>query len=233
MATAISMITRAMRLGGVIGKGETPDDDEAADGLTALNSMLESWSTERLFVYYIVQEALTLVAAQTTYTMGSGGDLNTTRPTQIDDSCFQRYNSMDFPLKLIDADAYALIISKSLQSNFPMYLFADMQYPLVSLSFYPTPSTSGTAYIRSWKQVQTFSTLPTVLALPPGYERAIVYSLAEEFGPEFDVEIPASVSRIAAKARANIKRINAPDSIARSEVGYLNRMRVSGNIYLG
>lgn len=223
-----------MRLAGVIGKGEVPDADEAQDGLAALNSMLDSWSIEKLFVYYIVDETLTFVASQQTYTMGSGGDLNTTRPTRIEDSCFVRYANIDTPLQIIDEAAWAGLVAKTVQSNLPMYLFPDMQYPLVRLNFYPTPSTSAAvAHIKSWKQLQQFTTLTDVLALPPGYERAIEFGLSEEFGVEFGIEIPAKVQQIAAKARANIKRINAVEPIMLSEVGYMNRLQPSQNIYIG
>jgi hypothetical protein len=233
MATAQTMITRAMRLAGVLGTGETPSAAESADGLSTLNTMLESWSIERLYVYYIVQESLTLVPGQATYTMGVGGNLNTARPTQIDDSCFVSYNSMDIPLQLINADAYALIVAKSIQSNLPMYLFADMQNPLVRLSFYPVPNTAYTAAIRSWKQIQTFAALTDVLALPPGYQRAIEYSLAEEYGPEFGVDVPPRVSAIAGKARTNLKRINAVSPIMLSEAGAMSTVRRPANIYTG
>ena len=227
------MITRAMRLAGVIGKGEALDDDEEQDGLAALQGMIDSWNTERLYVYQILQETLTLVAAQQTYTMGSGGDLNTTRPVRIDDSCFTRFNSVDFPLRLIDNQAWNAIPYKTVQSNVPMWLYADMQNPLVRLNLYPVPSAAGSAYIQSWKQLQAFTALTDVLVLPPGYKRAIEYSLAEEYGPEFGVEIPQIVQKIAVKARSNIKRINAPQNVMRSEVGYMNRSRFADNIYQG
>ncbi len=231
MTTAVDLITRSGRIAGALGKSEVPDDDESVDGLTALNSMLDSWSIERMMVYYIVQEALTLVASQATYTMGSGGDLDTTRPTQIDDSCFVTLNSIDYPLMLIDGDAYASIVFKAVESNLQYYLFPDYQDPLVNLNFYPTPSQAGTAQIRSWKQLQQFSGLTTVFALPPGHERAIVYNLALEYWEtEFGLPIPTRVEKIAINSKANIKRINAPSPIMRSEVGYLNRNRIPGNI---
>jgi hypothetical protein len=233
MATAITMISRAMRLAGVIGTGETPSDNESADGLVALNAMLESWSIERLYVYYIVQESLTLVPGTATYTMGVGGDLNTTRPTQIDDSCFVSYGSMDIPLQLINADAYSGLVAKTIQSNLPQYIFADMQYPLVRLSFYPVPNTAYTAAIRSWKQLQSFATLTDALALPPGYQRAIEFSLAEEFCPEFGVNVPPQVRAIAGKARTNLKRINAVTPVMLSEAGAMSTVRRPYNIYIG
>lgn len=233
MTTATDMITRSMRLARVIGKGEIPTADESADGLTALNAMLDSWSIERLFVYYIVQEDLTLSPGIGSYTMGTGGDLNTTRPSKIDDSCYISYGSYDIPLELIGAQSYANIVAKSIQSNLPMYLFAEMSYPLVTLYFYPVPNTAYTARIRSWKQLQTFSTLTDALALPPGYQRGIEYSLAEEYAAEFGIEVSPSVHAIAAKARSNLKKINSPELIMINEAGALSQVRRPANIYVG
>lgn len=235
MATAISIITRAMRLSRAIGVGETATDDEAADGLAALNSMLDSFSIERLNVYYIVEETLTLVAAQQTYTMGSSGDLNTTRPTRIEDACFIRYASIDTPLMLVNFEAWAAIPAKTVSSNIPNLLFVDMQNPLVRLSFYPTPSSaSAVAHIFSWKQLQQFATLTDVLALPPGYERMITYQLACEWaGPEFGQTITPDVMRIATQAKANIKRVNAPAPVMRTELGAMTRQWPAYSIYTG
>lgn len=231
MATALNIITRAMRLAGVYRKGESPDADEAQDGLNALNTMLDSWSIERLFVYYIVEESLTLVANQGSYTMGPSGDLNTTRPTQIDDSCRIVFQGMDYGLRKIDHDAWSAITAKTeVTSNIPMYIFADMANPLVTLNFWPCPSQSASAVICSWKQLQQFAALTTALALPAGYRRAIEYSLAEEFGPEYEVEVPAQVLRIAGKARKNIKRLNQVTPIAVVETGYMG-WRSASNIY--
>src|SRR3990167_449539 len=239
MATAFSLITRAMRLSGAIGSGEAPDDDESADGLDALNTMLESWSIERLSVPYIVEETLTMVPSTSAYTMGSSGDLNTDRPTRVEDSCFIRYADIDTPLTLLNYEGYAAIVDKTTQSNVPEYLFVDMRNPLVYLTFWPVPSSaSAVAHIFSWKQLQQFSELTTVLALAPGYKRAIEYNLAIEYDPEFGEggltpQMWDKVNRIAVRSLANIQRINAPSPIMRSEAWVLTRRRPVGNIYSG
>ena len=233
MATALSIITRAMRLAKVMQKGETLDSDEAQDGLTSLNAMLDSWSIERLFVYYIVSETLTMVGGQQTYTMGTGGDLNTTRPSKIENTCYLSYNGIDTPIEVIDEAAWAGITVKTISSPMPFYLFPDMQYPLVRLNFYPAPTTSSAvANIKSWKQLAAFTDLTSTLSLPPGYERAITYGLSMEFGPEFGVSLAPLVVATAIKAMANIKRNNAPSPVMMSEVGYLSKRNTS-NIYIG
>lgn len=236
MTTAIDLITRSGRIAGTLGKSETPDADEASFALTALNSMLASWSIERLDVPYIVRESLTLSASQSTYTMGSGGDLNTTRPTRIDDSCYVTINSVNYPITLIDNDAYAGLPVPTVTSNYSWFLFVDYQYPLVRLKFYPVPNTTGTVSIASWKQLQQFTTLTDTLVLPPGYERAIVFNLAVEYwGAEMGTAsvIPPHVLKIATDSKANIKRINAPSPIMTSGVGYMNNRYASGNVYTG
>ena len=235
MTTAIQVITRAMRLSGAIGKGEAADDDEAADGLAALNSMMASFSTERLNAYYIVEETLTLVAGTATYTMGSGGDLNTTRPTRVEDSCFIRYLSLDTPLQLLNFEGYAAIVDKTTQSNIPEYLFVDMQNPLARLTFWPVPSSaSAVPHIFSWKQLQQFSSLTTEIALPPGHEEMIAFNLAVRWAcPEFGQEVPKAVAAFAIQSKANLKRINSPAPIMRSEAGVMTRRWPAGNINWG
>ena len=225
------MITRAMRLARVIGKGETPDDDEAADGLTALNAMLDSWSTERLFVYAVRDETFTWASAAASRTIGAAGDFVTTRPVQVDGSSYFTSNGIDYGIKLLNSDAYSAIPDKSVQNSFPRFLYVDYtSSALVTLYAFEVPSASLTFHLRSWRILQSFSALTTALALPPGNQRAIEYSLAEEFAPEYGVEVPASVSRIAAKARSNIKRINNPSIVMATEVAYMNIGNQSGNV---
>lgn len=230
MATALQLITRSMRLATVLSKGETLDTDEAQDGLTALNSMLTSWETERLYVYQVREETFTWAANQQERTVGAAGDFVTTRPMKVTDNCTFLLNNVTYPVQLIDVDAWAAIPDKTTTSTFPSYLYPEYGTALVTLHAWPIPSASITFLLRSWRRLQTFATLTDVLDLPPGMERAIVYSFAEEYGPEFGVAIQPTVQRIAASARRNIKTINSPSPIMKSEVGYMTRDRWS-NIY--
>ena len=79
MATALDIITGALRDIGILDAIEIPSDEDAAVGLTYLNDLLEAWSNEGLTVYTQSQNSLTLTGAAS-YTVGSGGTFNTTRP---------------------------------------------------------------------------------------------------------------------------------------------------------
>ena len=229
MATALSLITRSMRLAGVIGKGETLDNDEASDGLIALNAMLDSWQLERLSVYQIVQVSNTWPASTTSRTIGSGGNFTQQRPVKIDSAFVVDSDSNWYDLEVLtDRSQYDSITIKSTTSTLPRYLFMDTAYPLGVIYLYPVPSVSLTLKLNTWQTLQSFAALTTALALPPGYQRAIEYSLAEEFGPEFGATIQPMVSMKAKEARAAIKTLNAPSMISRVDSGVAALGRLSG-----
>jgi len=212
MTTALQMITRSMRLAGAIGKGESLDADEAADGLYALNSFMDALSIERLMVYQVLDEAFNLVAGTASYTIGSSGAFNTTRPSKLVDTCFLRLNNIDYPLEIIDEAAYAAIPDKTIQS-LPDQIFYEPSYPLATIYFNRKPDQAYSFHCKSWKQLQSFSALTTDLALPPGYQRMIEYGFAEDYGNEFLDGVPPNVSRIAAKLKSKLKTINLPTTI--------------------
>lgn len=232
MPTALQLITRSMRIARVIGKGETLDDDEAADGLTSLNAMLDSWQIERLFVYQIREESFTWAGAAASRTVGAAGNFATDLPTRVSDNCAFVSNSTDYPVRLIDVDQWSGIPDKTTTSTLPQYLYVEYGAALVTLYAYPIPSASITFKLRSTKRLQSFSALTTDLALPPGNEDAIVFSLAERFGVEFGKTLLPAATLTAHRARANLKRVNAPSPIMRSDVGLLNRLG-GGDVYSG
>lgn len=231
MPTALQLITRSMRIARVIGKGETLDDDEAADGLTALNAMLDSWQIERLFVYQIRSETFTWAGNDQTQTVGSGGDFNTDLPTRVADDCSFTSGGIDYPAKLINVDQWSSVPDKATTTTIPWYIYPEYGAALVTLYAYPIPSANITFNLRSTKRLQQFSALTTAMALPPGNEDAIVFSLAERFGTEFGANLTPEVIATAFKSRRALKRVNSPSPVMSSDAGRLNNMRA--NIYSG
>ena len=236
MATALQIITRSMRLAGVIGKGESLDSDEAQNGLTALNAMLDSWKIERLFVYQIVQGSYTWPSSTTSRTIGSGGNFSATRPDRIQSAFVVDSNSNWYPVEVLAMrEEYDSIVIKTTPSTIPQYLFYDPAYPLGVIYLWCVPSAELTLKLNTWQTLQSFAALTTSLSLPPGYERAIVYNLAVEYAPEFGVRVPDDVKALATKATSNIKNLNAPQMISQVDAGVarlgLTGFRGRWNIY--
>ena len=235
MATAITIITRSMRLAGAIGKGETPDDDESADGLTALNAMLDSWQLERLMVYQIQEDSYTWTATQSR-TVGSAGDFAQDLPIRVDPSSYFVVSNVSYPVIWLSQEDWAAITSKTTTAEVPQAIYVEYGTSTHTLYAYPTPSASLTFKLRSWQRLQSFSALTTELALPPGYERAIVFNLAMEFSPEFGAgrKIDPQVPLIASQSKASIKTINQPSMVAQLDSGVAALGQLAGgrwNIY--
>lgn len=219
MATALDLIKKSMRLIGALGQGEEPTASEATDCLNAMNAMLEMWSNERLLVPHILQESLTWAASQSSRTIGTSGDFNTTRPIKIEGG-FTRISSIDYPIKgVITRAQYDAIPDKTTESAYPDYLFYDTTYPLGTIYGWPVPSASISFYLSSWKQLQSFTSLTTSLSLPPGYQQLIEYNLPDVIAPEFGKSVPENVTRIAMKSIATIKRVNMPSMVAQLDAG--------------
>ena len=236
MPTALDLVKRSMRLLRTLAPDQNPTTQEATDGLNVLNSMLDSWSTERLMIYQIQQGNYSWVAGNASRTIGVGGTFNTTRPTKIEEEGnFFRdgSTSIDYPLYWLgDRDSYDRILLKSNTSTYPQWLFADMGFPLITLYVWPVPTQTLTLYLNTWKPLQNFSTLTTDMALPPGYQRAIEYNLAIEYAPEFGsaAQISDDVRNIARMSKSSIKAINKPDLIMRVD-NALNGQGTPYNIY--
>jgi hypothetical protein len=99
MATALDIIKRAMRLDRVYGIGETPSADEAQACLDALNSMLDLWATQRLYVYVNVTDVISLAASTASFTIGPTGTTVSVRPVKVLDSSYITYQSVSYPLR--------------------------------------------------------------------------------------------------------------------------------------
>lgn len=204
MATAAQIINRALRLIGVLASGETPSANEQSDALMALNAMLDAWRNESLMVYALRDETLTLTGASS-YTIGTGGNLNTTRPVKIE-GAYQRVSNIDYPIHIADKREYDRIADKTTQSQITDWLYYEPSYPLGKLFMYPVP-TSGVLHIATWVPLTSFAASDTV-ALPPGYEELITYQLAPRLAPEYGKQVPVEILAIGKAAKDDIKRVN-------------------------
>ena len=210
MPTALQMISRAMRQIQALGSGETPTAAEQDDGMTALNGMMDSWWNESLTVYQILEEVFTWAGNNQTRTIGSGGDFDTTRPVAYE-GAFQRLQSIDYPINIINEQRYSEIPNKvNTSGNVARWLYPDMAEPLTTLYLYPVPTDSVTLHLRTWKRLQTFAAATTALSLPPGYEDAIVFNLAMRLASEYGKgdAVPLELRRQANRAKRVLKQRN-------------------------
>lgn len=234
MATAGELINSALRLIGMLAEGETPSAETSQDALSALNQMIDSWSTERLSVYNTQDQVFTWPADTITRTLGATGDFVGNRPVLIEDSTYFRDPStnVSFGIKLINQQQYNGIAVKTVTSTYPQVMWVNMTFPDITMTIYPRPTRALEWHFVSVQELAQPATLATNLYLPPGYLRALKYNLASEIAAEFGVEPSPTVQRIAMVAKRNIKRINNPDDVMSMPYS-LVATRQRFNVYAG
>lgn len=224
MTTARELIASSLRLITVLGSGETIPADDAADSLKTLNQMLDSWAADGQVIYERAVETFPLSQGVNSYTMGPGGDFDTTRPlsiTQVNVSL----GVINYPLDIWGWETYSTLDF----TNFDAIcsdVYVNNTNPLVELKFYPNPIGSLTTTIYSMKNI-TDLTLDTVLAYPPGYERALRFNLAVELAPEYEREASKTIRDIAFQSLATIKRNNQQYAAPMSRVDPILDQRYS------
>lgn len=205
--TALDLIKRAMRLIGAIATGETPTSDEADDALVVLNDILEGWSIESLAVWGSSNQTFTMVPGQAVYTVGPGGDFDTNRPVDI----FGGYctlNGVDYQIMPVDQSAYNRIPLKTRQQSIIEQMLYVNENPLGVLTLWPVPFAAAPITLSCGRILSQVPSLATELVYPPGYAKALRYSLAVHLAAEYGITPPVDVATIARDSKGNIKTAN-------------------------
>jgi hypothetical protein len=213
--TAGDQINGALRLLGVLAEGETPSAATSQDALNALNQMIDSWNTERLAVFSTQDQVFSWLPGFISRTLGPTGDFVGNRPILLDDSTYFKdpASGISYGIKIINQQQYDGIAVKTVTSTYPQVIWLNMSYPDIEMYIYPVPTKVLEWHFVSVEELTQPALLSTALSFPPGYLRAFRYNLACEFAPEFGIEPPPTVSRIAMASKRNLKRINNPDDI--------------------
>lgn len=233
MATVRDLVKGSMRLIGAIATGENMTADELADGISALNDMLDSWSNEGLVVHARVREEFTLTPSDGTYTMGSSGDFNTTRPLEIEEATIEIQDASPYevPLQMLSLSEWAAITDKATSTTIPTKIYIEGTNPLETINLWPVPSAANKLVLYSRKPFTNLSTGSTSVTFPPGYQRALRYNLAIELAPEYSRPVNDAVAMIAAESKEIIKRTNIKPVYLQCDEMLTARRRY--NIYTG
>ena len=191
MTTALVIVKSAMRQAGLLESGETPSSDEQADGLEALNDVLDSLSASGLFVPYITRDAnIAVPSAANSYSVGSGGDFNIDRPQRILAVSVTSGGST-YPVAERNVSTYNRTFVTT--QNVPDFFWYNPTFATGTLYFSSKLGTGMTVTIDSLKPFTAFSLISTDISFPPGYVPALKALLALQFASEFGVEVAPSV----------------------------------------
>jgi len=198
--TALTLIKAALRGIGVIASGETPKSNETADALDALQFMLRDWSAQNMMIYYQTQDTITMDGS-TYYTIGSGGDCDTTWPVTIKGATLDS----DRVLRVIDESRYRRLSVSGISGD-ARYIWYNPEYPLGKL--YPFPTGGTTMLLDSLKALSEPSGLTTTVQFPTPYDSAIKWNLMVELAPEYGVPLSPLIERKAYESKRMLENMN-------------------------
>jgi len=233
MTTLRDLITGSLRLIEELGAGQTATAEDTQDAFTAIVAMINSWSIQGGLVYTESVEAFPLVSAQALYTIGTGGNFNTVRPTEIYAANIDDGSSI-MGLTIYSRDQYASIVDNTGIQGTPEVLYYDANYPLGNIRLYPTPAQTDNLILYTKKPITSFTSIDDVLVLPEGYERAFRFNLAMEIAPEFGKQASATVQSIAIESKNAVIAQNSKHNPPNMRVDEaLLQFNNSYNIYSG
>lgn len=200
MVTA-DLIRATLRLIGAVSSSETPNADESSDALEALNLMLGSWGASR-FLSASTGKVTHNCDGSTSYTIGVGGDIDTTRPTAIYNA-YWTLGGQDYPLSFLDYSDYERIGIKTV-GGIPEYITLKPDNPLSTIYLFPVPA-NGTLTLDNIRPA-TDLTLADDLPYPPEWIRAMKFNLAVEISPEFGFTVSPELAVLAKESKDVVMR---------------------------
>jgi len=206
------LIHEAFRKIGVIAVQEVASAAMASSALTAMNSYIDFLKTDGFLVYENEILPVTLIPGQQTYTIGLTGDFNVARPNAI---AFAKLaiGDTEYDVEVINQAQWAQIDSKALASNIPCKIYYNESYPLGQINIWPVPSIAYELRLYVPKPVDRFTSLETVISLPPGYERLLTLGTASEIAPTYGSELSPKQEDDLRKTKAGISRMNAKPQV--------------------
>lgn len=231
-ATPQQIIRRALRLLGVLAPDTALAGEMLTDGLESLNDMLDSWNIEKLVVQSLQRNTFPLQANKFQYSIGTNGteDFNAVRPVHLEQGQVfltgGTLGILEIELDAIPLETYGRILNKTI-SSIPGRFFYNAQPDSGIIYLDPQPNDAYTLILwleQIFAQIASTAT-SQVLVLAPGYKEAIVYNLAMELAPEYEVTPSPLLTDRAAKAKANIKRMNQRDLTLEGDAAIAGEVR--------
>lgn len=226
--TANTVCIGALGLVGAIDPEDTPSAAMLADAFRRLNNMMRSWSLQSLTIPAQSREVFPLVAGKgsTTnpYTVGPGGDFDTTRPDDLDRVGLILNQSLPFPTEiprgLFTDDSYADVSQKDMTNS----LFTNAKYEATfaggfgSLYLWPVPDNAlNSIALYRLEQLGVFTSPTATYELPEGCEEPIEYNLAKRLLSVYSVPaerkqdlLDLAKSSLAIYKRSNMKFTDLP-----------------------
>lgn len=205
-----AIITRALRIVGAIGQGETPSTAAISEAAEALNDLIKEWEADGMALWCVRQYNFTPTANKSTYKIGVGQlapEINEIAPLKVLQA-WARVSDRDTPIILITRHEYSILGAKTSPGNTsqiwydpPGEFSSDEMYG--TLNLYPVPDSFAEAnivyYFTGVRPYADFDAAEDILDFPNYWNNAVKWGLADQLSYEYGVGLDER-SRIERKA---------------------------------
>lgn len=231
--SGLDFVKIALRMSRVIAAGEEPNAADAKDGLASLNRMIDSWAAQQLMIPGNSILDFPFVPNQAVYTLGKGGNFDTTRPARIDRASVvltnQPTSPNEQPIEILNEAQWQDFILKTTPGTFPLAVYPDNGFPFNNLSFWPVPIVANSFRMYAWAAIAAFPDLATIFTFPPAYADAIQTNLAVRLADEFAGTISQTTITLALSSLAVIRNYNTPVALLECDEMFLGSGSMSAS----
>jgi len=239
-------IDSALRKIGVLSSEDEASASDHQLGLDALNRIIDSYNTQNLLITYlqdIAYEApytvnecetadpddLTTRKWKSTVTIGRCKDINTEAPIHIEGAFFRQGVDTDFVMKSMTHNQYSSIGFKNVEAIPYRYYVQRLDNNDVSISFDVIPQDGLELHIQAkmpytGKNSTGNEYLPTDdINWGVGFEKMLMYRLAVELAPDFEVDPSPIILSLATEAENNLMSFNHQPMVLKADRGLSGR----------
>jgi len=210
--TRDGIITRALRIVGAIGQGETPSATAITEAAEALNDLVKEWESDGMSLWCVRQYSFTPTAEKSVYTIGVGQvapEINAIAPNKVLQAWARETTAVsDTPILIITRHEYNMLGAKTTPGNSTQLWYdppgeATSAEMTGALTFYPVPTTDTeinyTFFFTGVRPYADFDSASDIPDFPRYWYNAVKWGLADQLSYEYGVGLDER-SRIERKA---------------------------------
>lgn len=201
-----------------------PDTDTIEERLGAfvlsrLNQLVDQWNATRELVFCQLFESFLFIGGQQDYTIGPTDTIppdfvvTGNRPVVIDGANILLNNVdpvVSNGINLRDYQWWLGLPVRGISTSFPTDLYYEPNWPNGILHFWPVPDTAYGLEL-TYRTVLSQFEMNTAFSMPPGYQKALTLTLAENIAPA-----------LGATALSSFGQTKQAASLARVQIGINN-----------
>lgn len=210
--TLTALATSAAEDLGVIDSGGALSAAQIAQALTAVNNMLDNWSSQKLMIARALVQTFALTNGTQSYAIGPAQTFAVT-PAPVKLAAAQLLNTTgaSSPITVLNALEWSRLSDRQSNSFLVKHCFYD-RASTGKVYFSPIPqvvSANLSVELTMWVAMAQFVDASTPYTLIPGYQRLMETGLALELAPKYDVAPTAQLAANYQSALANVVALNA------------------------